>query len=115
MKSSLREDHVTIVEIAVNLVAYPLTIVEITVNLVEYPFQNVITNYSLCWLFVMFLTNDMFSSMPLLSESVDDGHTVAKDPQTAMFFKQACPQLEPATPVCQRHSRGDFHLSAIKQ
>lgn len=42
------------------------------------------SNYSFCWLFMIFLANNMLSSFPLLFEWVDNGHTIAKDQQTAI-------------------------------
>lgn len=45
----------------------------------------------------------MFSRFPLFSEQVDRVYTTAKDQQKVIciFFKPACPQVEPVTPVCQ--------------
>lgn len=57
-------------------------------------FEDAAINYSLYWLFVIFLANDTLSGLPLLSEQVNDGHTIVKDMQKAIclfFFKTGLP------------------------
>lgn len=43
----------------------------------HYPLQYVVINSNFCWMFMIFLANDKFSKL-LLSERVENGHTIAK-------------------------------------
>lgn len=77
---------------------------QLVYKLVVYPLQAISINFSFCLLFETFLANDMFGTLPLLFESVNDGQIIAKDPHKVIFFfKQVHLQIEPAMLVCQDH------------
>lgn len=76
--------------------------------------QDVATNASLDWLFVIFSAIDTLSRLPLLCEQVYGGYTIAKHlRKTICFFKLTYPQIEPAVPMSQDHK--DFLSMHIQE
>lgn len=55
-----------------------LTPVHMLKQFVAFPLPDAIHNLSFCWLFIISLTIGTFSSVSLLSEWIDDNHTVVK-------------------------------------
>lgn len=62
--------------------------------------QEIAINSSFRWLFMIFWSTDTFNRLPLLSELVNDGHTIIKM-HKRWSFQPACLWIQPVTRACK--------------